>query len=77
MNVSEAIRTRRDLGKVKPDAVPQEWIEQIVEAGTWAPNHKLTEPWKFLSCKERAVMCSATRLVTFRRQAAMIRVKRL
>ncbi|MGE7824808.1 nitroreductase family protein [Paenibacillus sp. NPDC093718] len=47
MNVSEAIRTRRSLGKVKPDAVPQEWIEQIVEAGTWAPNHKLTEPWKF------------------------------
>lgn len=47
MNVSEAIRTRRSIGKVKPDAVPQEWIEQILEAGTWAPNHKHTEPWKF------------------------------
>ncbi|MEK3732311.1 nitroreductase [Paenibacillus sp. FSL M8-0334] len=47
MNVSEAIRTRRSIGKVKPDQVPQEMIEQIVEAGTWAPNHKLTEPWKF------------------------------
>lgn len=47
MNVSEAIRTRRSIGKVKPDAVPQELLEQIIEAGTWAPNHRLTEPWKF------------------------------
>lgn len=47
MNVNEAIRTRRSIGKVKPDPVSQELIEQIVEAGIWAPNHKLTEPWKF------------------------------
>ncbi|CAM3485840.1 MULTISPECIES: nitroreductase family protein [Paenibacillus] len=47
MNVSEAIRTRRSIGKVKPDAVPQELLERIIEAGTWAPNHKMTEPWRF------------------------------
>lgn len=47
MNISEAIRTRRSIGKVKEDEIPQEKIEQILEAGTWAPNHRLTEPWKF------------------------------
>ncbi|GIP23414.1 nitroreductase [Paenibacillus sp. J22TS3] len=47
MNVSEAIRNRRSIGKVKQDDIPVETIERILEAGTWAPNHRLTEPWKF------------------------------
>ncbi|WP_106769160.1 nitroreductase family protein [Paenibacillus faecalis] len=52
MNVTEAIRTRRSMGKVKQDPVPQESIEQILEAGTWAPNHKHTEPWRFFVMRE-------------------------
>ncbi|WP_054954941.1 nitroreductase family protein [Paenibacillus dakarensis] len=47
MNTYEAIRTRRSVGKVKADPVSRESIEQILEAGTWAPNHKHTEPWRF------------------------------
>ncbi|MBO1910442.1 nitroreductase family protein, partial [Microvirga sp. 3-52] len=27
--------------------VPTELIEQIIEAGTYAPNHFRTEPWRF------------------------------
>ncbi|WP_055106740.1 nitroreductase family protein [Paenibacillus ihumii] len=47
MDVMEAIHSRRSIGKVKPDKIPVETIERILEAGTWAPNHKHTEPWKF------------------------------
>jgi len=47
MNVFSAIRTRRSIGVVKPDPVPKEMIEQILESGTWAPNHHRTEPWRF------------------------------
>ena len=47
MDVFEAIRTRRSIGKFKPDAPPKELIEKILEAGTWAPTHHLTEPWRF------------------------------
>lgn len=46
-DVFTVIRERRSIGKVKPDPVPQELIEQILEAGTWAPNHHRTEPWRF------------------------------
>lgn len=28
-------------------AIPTELIEQIIEAGTYAPNHFRTEPWRF------------------------------
>lgn len=48
MHVEEAIRTRRSIGKVKPDPVPKELVERLIDAAVWAPNHYLTEPWKFV-----------------------------
>lgn len=47
MEVLEAIKTRRSIGKVKETSVPKNIIEQVIEAGTWAPNRYLTEPWRF------------------------------
>lgn len=47
VNVEEAIRTRRSIGKVKADPVPRALIERIIESAAWAPNHHRTEPWKF------------------------------
>lgn len=47
MDVINAIKTRRSIGKMKDVPVPKELIEQIIEAGTWAPNRYLTEPWRF------------------------------
>src|ERR1700729_1839051 len=46
MDTLEAIRTRRTVGKSTGD-VPRETIAELIEAATWAPNHKLTEPWHF------------------------------
>ena len=47
MDVLEAIRTRRTAGKIRDDAPPRELIEELLEAATWAPNHRLNEPWRF------------------------------
>jgi len=47
MELSEAIRTRRSVGAVKDESVPRELIERILEAGTWAPTHRRTQPWRF------------------------------
>ncbi len=48
MPVDVAIRTRRSVARLKPDAVPREAIVQMLEAAVWAPNHHLTEPWEFV-----------------------------
>lgn len=48
MSVFEVIRTRRSIGKVKPDRPPREKIERMLEAATYAPNHHLSEPWRFI-----------------------------
>jgi nitroreductase len=46
MDTFEAIRTRRTIGKSTGE-VSRETITELIEAATWAPNHKLTQPWRF------------------------------
>ena len=46
-SVLDAIRTRRSMPKVGSERPPQDLIERLIEAATWAPNHHLTEPWRF------------------------------
>lgn len=45
--VFDAIVARRSNGKCTEQIPPIESIDRILEAGTWAPNHHLTEPWRF------------------------------
>ena len=47
MELEEAIQSRRSVGRVKQDPVPKELIEHILESAVHAPNHKITEPWRF------------------------------
>lgn len=47
MNIHEAIKTRRSIPLVTEQTVPEHLIEQIIEAGTYAPNHHKSEPWRF------------------------------
>jgi nitroreductase len=47
MDVYEAIRTRRDVETFAPETPPREVIERLIDAAIWAPNHRLTEPWRF------------------------------
>jgi nitroreductase len=46
MELMEALRTRRSIGKLSGDVTDAQ-IRELVEAGLWAPNHKLSNPWSF------------------------------
>ncbi len=48
MDVIAAIRTRRSISQFMPDPVPPETLTRLLAAGIWAPNHHLTEPWRFI-----------------------------
>lgn len=41
------IRGRRSISRFRPEPVPRTLILEALEAGCWAPNHHLTEPWRF------------------------------
>ena len=46
--VHEALRSRRTVHNFDNDrAVPDEVLHRAIEAATYAPNHKMTEPWLF------------------------------
>ncbi len=47
MEVTQAIQSRRSVGRVKQEPVPRELVEKILESAVHAPNHKITEPWRF------------------------------
>jgi nitroreductase len=47
MGVDEAIRTRRTHKVYRPEPVPREQLDDLFELARWAPNHHLTNPWRF------------------------------
>src|SRR5215204_6122070 len=47
MDIDTAIRTRRTHKAYKPEPVPRETLEELLELARWAPNHHLTNPWRF------------------------------
>ncbi|RNF39192.1 nitroreductase family protein [Planococcus salinus] len=47
MDVLSAIKKRRSNGLVSEEPVPRELLEKVLEAGTWAPSHHRTEPWRY------------------------------
>jgi nitroreductase len=47
MDLERAIRTRRTHKAFAPEPVPRELLEELLELARWAPNHHLTNPWRF------------------------------
>ena len=47
VSVYEALYQRRMAWRFKETAVPKAAVERMLGAAVWAPNHRLTEPWRF------------------------------
>ena len=45
--VVTAIENRRTIHEFRPDPIAEETLWRILDAARWAPNHRLTEPWRF------------------------------
>jgi len=41
-----AIQSRRTIKEFRSDPIPEETLRRILDAARWAPNHRLTEPWR-------------------------------
>lgn len=48
MDVFQAVTTRRSIRKYKPDPVPEELIQEILEAARWSPSWGNTQPWEII-----------------------------
>lgn len=47
MELEEAIRTRRTQKVFGTEPVARETLLELLELARWAPNHHLTNPWRF------------------------------
>ncbi len=55
MEVEQAIRTRRTHKAYGPEPVDRATLDELFELARWAPNHHLTNPWRFRVVGPRAL----------------------
>ena len=55
MELEHAIRTRRTHKAYAPRPLDRETLDELFELARWAPNHKLTNPWRFRVLGPRAL----------------------
>ena len=51
----ETLRTTRSMRRLKPDAVPDAVLAQVLEAGTCAPSGGNMQGWRFLVIRDQAI----------------------
>jgi nitroreductase len=67
LDIIGIIRARRSVRKFKSDAVPEELIERILDAGRWAPSGLNNQPWRFAIVRDRELIKEISKLTHYRR----------
>ena len=49
------LKSRRSIRRYRPDPVPDEMVEQLLEAGRWAPSASNRQPWTFIVVRDEAI----------------------
>jgi len=51
----DLVKSRRSIRRFRPDPIPDEFIEKIIEAARWAPSGFNSQPWEFLVVKDKGL----------------------
>jgi len=54
MDVMDAIQKRRSVRKYKPDEIPEDVLDKLLNAMRLAPSGKNRQPWKFIVVRDKA-----------------------
>lgn len=49
------LKSRRSIRRYRPDPVPDEMVEQLLEAGRWAPSASNRQPWQFIVIRDETI----------------------
>jgi nitroreductase len=55
LTVWEAMKMRRSIRKFAPDDVPEDMVNQMLEAARLAPSASNRQPWRFLVVRDREI----------------------
>ena len=53
--VLSLLKSRRSIRRYRPDPVLDEMVEQLLEAGRWAPSASNRQPWDFIVVRDEAI----------------------
>jgi nitroreductase len=56
MEIDACIRGRRSVRAFKSDHVAKELIDEVLEAGVWAPSGMNRQPWRFVVIEDRKLI---------------------
>ncbi len=68
--VAETVRQRRTVYSFRPESLPEGLIEDLLEAACHVPNHKHSQPWRFVVVRGKAVGRLADLRVELQRERA-------
>ena len=51
----DLLKSRRSIRAYKPDPIPDEYIQKIIEAARWAPSGGDAQPWEFVVIKRKDI----------------------
>ena len=60
----ELMKTRRSIRRYQDKDVPDELLEQIMEAGRWAPSGDNGQPWRFVVVRDPETKRALSRIAT-------------
>ena len=52
MEIYEAMRTLRAVRRLRPDPIPDDVLNRVLEAATWAPTGGNVQPWRIVVVKD-------------------------
>jgi nitroreductase len=65
MDVLKAIRSKRAMRRFSDQPVPDEVINQILDAGRRSQSSKNTQPWNFVCVRDRETLTALSKLGTY------------
>jgi len=61
-DILDVIVSRKSIRRYKPDPVPEEMIDKILEAARWAPTGENYQPWRFIVIRDQQIKNKIGRL---------------
>ena len=65
MDILDIIRSRRSIRKYRPEPVPPEMLEKVIEAGRWAPSGLNNQPWRFALVVDHNIIARISELTHY------------
>ena len=59
----EFVKTRRTIRAIKPDPIPDNIADRLIEAARWAPSGFNMQPWEFVIVKDPALRAGIKKVV--------------